>query len=286
MGLAAIETLGKGGRRHEYMSWEQECRFLQPFFAQAERGEIATAEQIHQAFEAEVMHEVHISSIYRLLDRHGWRKLVPRPRHPKANAGEQDAFQKKTFKQAVQAALDPPKPSDERPVLLMAEDEGCFGRLSIPRRAWAPPGVRPHAPRQVEREYTYVYAAVAPAEGKMTSLILPSADTEMMNVFLEHVSSTFAKYFVVMQVDQAGWHQAKELKIPPNMRQIAQPAYSPELNPVEHVWEEVREKHLANLALASLDEVIDKVCDGLNQLEADPERLRSMTYFPHFRSAS
>jgi hypothetical protein len=122
--------------------------------------------------------------------------------------------------------------------------------------------------------------------GKMTSLILPSADTEMMNLFLEHVSTTFAKYFVVMQVDQAGWHLSKDLKIPTNMRLIAQPAYSPELNPVEHVWEEVREKHLANLALASLDEVIDKVCDGLNQLEANPERLRSMTYFPHFRSVS
>ena len=122
--------------------------------------------------------------------------------------------------------------------------------------------------------------------GKMTSLILPSADTEMMSLFLEHVSSTFANYFVVMQVDQAGWHQSKELKIPANMRLIAQPAYSPELNPVEHVWEEVREKHLANLAFASLDEVIDKVCDGLNQLEDDPERLRSMTYFPHFRSVS
>ena len=122
--------------------------------------------------------------------------------------------------------------------------------------------------------------------GQMTSLILPSADTEMMSLFLEHVSTTFAKYFVVMQVDQAGWHHSKALKIPANMRLIAQPAYSPELNPVEHVWEEVREKHLANLALASLDEVIDKVCDGLNQLEADPQRLRSMTYFPHFRSSS
>jgi hypothetical protein len=64
----------------------------------------------------------------------------------------------------------------------MAEDEGRFGRVSIPRRAWAPPGVRPQAPRQVIREYTHVYAAVAPAEGKMTSLILPSSDTEMMNV--------------------------------------------------------------------------------------------------------
>ena len=168
----------------------------------------------------------------------------------------------------------------------MAEDEACFGRLSIPRRAWAPPGVRPHAPQQLIREYTYVYAAVAPAEGKMTSLILPSADTEMMNLFLEHVSRTYEKYFVVMQVDQASWHRAKDLRIPANMRLIAQPAYSPELNPVEHIWEELREKQLANLARSSLDEVIDRVCDGLIRLEADTERLRSLTSFPHFRMVS
>lgn len=168
----------------------------------------------------------------------------------------------------------------------MAEEEGCFGRLSIPRRAWAPPGIRPHAPRQVVREYTYVYAAVAPAEGLMTSLILPAADTEMMGLFLEHVSSTYAQSFVVMQVDQAGWHVTNELTIPENSRLIAQPAYSPELNPVEHVWEERREKQLSNLALPSLDAVIDKLCEGLNQLEADPERLHSLTYFPHFRTVS
>ena len=120
----------------------------------------------------------------------------------------------------------------------------------------------------------------------MTSLILPSADTEMMNLFLEHVSKTYEKYFVVMQVDQASWHLTKDRRIPDNIRLIAQPAYSPELNPVEHVWEELREKQLANRALPTLDDVIDKVCDGLNQLEADPERLRSMTYFPHFRMIS
>lgn len=76
LGLAAIETPGTGGRRHEYLSAEQERAFLQPFFARAERGEIATAEQIQLAFEATVKHEVPISTIYRLLDRHGWRKLV------------------------------------------------------------------------------------------------------------------------------------------------------------------------------------------------------------------
>src|SRR5260370_9345813 len=76
LGLAAIETSGKGGRRHEYMSLEQERRFLQPFFAQAERGEIATAQHIQPAFEAEVNHDVHITSISSLLDRHDWRNVV------------------------------------------------------------------------------------------------------------------------------------------------------------------------------------------------------------------
>jgi transposase len=102
LGRAAIETPGKGGRRHEYMSVEQERNFLQPFFARAAQGAIATAEEIQRAFEAQVKHEVPITSISRLLDRHGWRKLVPRPRHPKANPAEQAAFKKtlrRRFKQ-------------------------------------------------------------------------------------------------------------------------------------------------------------------------------------------
>jgi hypothetical protein len=76
----------------------------------------------------------------------------------------------------------------------MAEDEGRFGRVCIPRRAWAPPGIRPHAPRQIVRESVYVFAAVAPAEGEMTSLVLPTANTAMMQLFLEPVSQTFADY--------------------------------------------------------------------------------------------
>jgi transposase len=93
-GVAAVETPGKGGRRHEYLTLEQEQQFLAPFFAQARAGTIATAAQIKQAFEAEVGQEVAESTIYRLLNRHGWRKLVPRPVHPKADPEEQAAFKK------------------------------------------------------------------------------------------------------------------------------------------------------------------------------------------------
>ena len=119
----------------------------------------------------------------------------------------------------------------------------------------------------------------------MSSLILPGTESALMTLFLEHVSTCFADAFLVMQLDQAGWHQAKDLEIPDNMRLIAQPAYSPERGPVEHIWEDLREKHFPNLASASLEEVIDRLCEGLTQLEADPQKLRTMTYFPHFRRA-
>jgi len=118
----------------------------------------------------------------------------------------------------------------------MAQDEGRFGRISRPHRCWAPPGIRPLVPSQVVREALYVFAAVAPSLGKLCSLILPTANTEMMNLFLEHVSQTFSKYFIVMQVDQASWHHAKALVIPEHIRLIQPPSYSPEVNPVEHIW--------------------------------------------------
>jgi hypothetical protein len=70
----------------------------------------------------------------------------------------------------------------------------------------------------VVRESVYIFAAVAPGAGLMTSLVLPSANTAMMNLFLEHVSQSFENYFIVMQVDQAGWHRSKELLVPANIR--------------------------------------------------------------------
>jgi DDE superfamily endonuclease len=165
----------------------------------------------------------------------------------------------------------------------MAQDEGRFGRISRAKRCWAPPGMRPHAPAQVVREYLHAYAAVAPAPGQMVSLVLPEASTSMMNLFLEQVSQSFSKSFLVMQVDQAGWPSAKDLAIPENIRLIPQPAYSPELNPVEHIWDEWREKYFHNRIFSSLDPLIDTLCQGLNDLANDAERLRSLTNFPHLK---
>ena len=165
----------------------------------------------------------------------------------------------------------------------MGQDEGRFGRISRPKRCWAPPGMRPQVPSQVVRESVYVFAAVAPEAGLMTALVLPSANTAMMNLFLEHVSQSFKNYFLVMQVDQASWHRSKELIVPANIRLIEQPAYSPEVNPVEHLWEELREKYLHNRLFSSLDPLVEVLCQGLGELTEDKERLRSLMFFPHFK---
>ena len=95
-------------------------------------------------------------------------------------------------------------PDDNRSVIIMAQDEGRFGRITDIRSCWAPKGIRPKVPRQVARTFVYVYAAVCMVLGKMTSLILPYANTDMMNLFLEEVSAEFKEYFVIMLVDGAG----------------------------------------------------------------------------------
>lgn len=93
-GVEAVETPGKGGRRSSYLSLEDERAFLAPFVARAERGEIATVAEVQQAFEAQIGQAVDDSTIYRLLHRHGWRKLMPRPRHPQASQEAQEQFKK------------------------------------------------------------------------------------------------------------------------------------------------------------------------------------------------
>ena len=177
--------------------------------------------------------------------------------------------------------LEQRDPQDSRPVLIFAQDEGRFGRISDTRRAWAPPGCRPCSPRQIIRSYLYAYVAVCPGLGQMTALILPTANTEMMSIFLNQVSQDYPNYFILMLIDQAGWHTSNRLKVPENIQLIEQPAHSPELNPVEHIWEELREKSFPNKAFRSLDDVEEALCEGLGAFYADPAKLRSLTNFPY-----
>jgi len=149
----------------------------------------------------------------------------------------------------------------------MFQDEARFGRINDPRRCWAPKGFRPEVGMQIVREYTYAFGAVSPHDGNLDSLVLPVVTAEAMSIFLEEVARRHPEEFILMFLDGAGWHRANDLAVPENMRLEALPPYSPQLNPVEHIWDEIREKWFANEVFNSLDAVEDRLVEALVALE-------------------
>lgn len=161
----------------------------------------------------------------------------------------------------------------------MFHDEGRFGRINDPRRCWSPKGIRPEVHVQIVREYTYAYVAASPHDGVMDSLILPEVNSEAMSIFLEEISKRHPDEFILMVMDQAAWHKANDLRIPENIRLIWQPPYSPQCNPVENIWDEIREKWFPNLVFNSMDAVEDTLADALVTLENDNKKTQGIIGF-------
>jgi putative transposase len=161
----------------------------------------------------------------------------------------------------------------------MFQDEARFGRINPPKRCWVPKGIRPHVPAQIVREFTYAYAAVSPHDGVLDSLVLPWVNTSAMSLFLAEVSNRHPKEKILMFVDGAGWHKSRELVVPENIRLQSIPPYSPQLNPVEHIWDEIREKGFANKLFDSLDAVEDLLVDQLANMGKNHQTVASITGF-------
>ena len=126
------------------------------------------------------------------------------------------------------------------------------------------------------REYTYAYGAVDVVTGELDSLILPHVNTDCMQIFLDEVSARHPERRIIMVLDGASWHGSAGLKPPQNMRLISLSPYSPELNPVEHIWDELREKFFHNKAFDSMDAVEDQLQIAHVALESDLPRVQSI----------
>jgi transposase len=137
---------------------------------------------------------------------------------------------------------------------------------------------------QIVREYEYAFAAVSPHDGTLDTLVLPSVNAEAMSVFLSEVSQRPPNEWILLVLDGAGGHRAKRLQVPANMQLIPLPPWSPQLNPVEQVWDEVREKWFANRVFASMETVEDQLVTALATLEADAPQVASLTGFDWIKS--
>jgi hypothetical protein len=177
-------------------------------------------------------------------------------------------------------ALLKPEEVQGRHVRLMFQDEARFRRMVRIRRCWAPEPDSPVVDKGYERQFVYVYGAVSPVEEDLDWMICSLMNTERMGEFLVQVGRAHPSEFILMVVDGASSHVAKVLPVPENIRLLRLPPYSPELNPQEHVWDEIREKEFPNRVFSDLASVTARLQKGLPQLAADRQRLRSITAWP------
>ena len=137
------------------------------------------------------------------------------------------------------------------------QDEARIGQKNGRTRIWARKGTRPRLPADQRYQNAYLFGAICPMHGKGAGLVLPAVNTDAMQRHLEEISLHVAKgSHGVVLMDRAGWHQTGQLKVPKNLTIILLPPRSPELNPVENIWQYLRQNWLSNRVFADYEAIV------------------------------
>ena len=157
------------------------------------------------------------------------------------------------------------------------QDEARIGQKNGIVRQWARRGTRPRQPADQRYTSAYLFGAICPARGKGAALVLPHADTEAMQLHIDEISRHVAKgAHAVLLLDRAGWHTTANLDLPDNITTIFLPSRAPELNPVENVWQYLRQNCLSNRVFDTYDAIIDAACEAWQKLLAQPRTITSI----------
>lgn len=157
------------------------------------------------------------------------------------------------------------------------QDEARIGQKNGIVRLWARRGTRPRQPADQRYANAYLFGAICPARGKAAGLALPNADTEAMQLHLEEISRHVATdAHAVLLLDRAGWHTTTALAVPANITLIFLPSRSPELNPVENIWQYMRANWLSNQVFETYKDIIDAACKAWLKLVELPQTITSI----------
>lgn len=167
--------------------------------------------------------------------------------------------------------------ADGKRIEVWWQDEARIGQKTKITRRWARRGSRPVAPQDQRTRSAYLFGAICPAEGKGAALLLPRCTTEAMALHLKEISRTVAPdAHAVLLLDQAGWHTSTKLSVPSNITLIPLPPKSPELNPVENIWQFMRDNWLSNRVFASYEDILNHCCYAWNTLVEQPWTIMSI----------
>jgi transposase len=219
--------------------------------------------------------EVHESTVGKWLHQLDLTRLQPRPTHPKKIAAEEEAF-KENFGSLLKEVLL--GCTAGTPIEIWFQDEARVGQKGTHAYVWAPVGSRPLMVRDNRHDSAYLFGAICPARGVGAAIIMPAANTEAMNIHLAEISTQVAAgAHAVLMIDGAGWHQeGGRLIVPNNISLLPLPPYSPELNPMENVWEYLRANKLCKLVWNSYAAIVHACKTAWDFLVNDPERIRSI----------
>jgi transposase len=165
----------------------------------------------------------------------------------------------------------------DKPTEIWFQDEARIGQKNKITRRWARRGTRPSAPHDQRTRSTYIFGAICPAKGTAAGLILPRCNTAAMALHLAEISRTVTPgAHAVLLLDQAGWHLSAKLDIPDNITLMPLPPKSPELNPVENIWQYMRDNWLSNRVFQSYGDILDHCCHAWNKLVDRPWTIMSI----------
>ena len=140
-------------------------------------------------------------------------------------------------------------------------------------------GTRPVAPQDQRTASAYIFGAICPQEGKGAALVLPRCDIAAMNLHLAETAAMVAPGAqAVLLCDQAGWHVSDRVVVPANITLLPLPPKCPELNPVENLWQFMRDNWLSNRVFDSYKNIIDHCCYAWNKLVAHPWTIMSIGF--------
>jgi hypothetical protein len=164
-----------------------------------------------------------------------------------------------------------------KPIEIWFQDEARIGQKNKITRRWARQGTRPAAPHDQRTRSAYIFGAICPAQGRAAGLVLPRCNTAAMALHLAEISQMVTPgSHAVLLLDQAGWHLSDKLDIPNNITLMPLPPKSPELNPVENIWQFIRDNWLSNRVFRSYDDIIDHCCFAWNRLVDQPWTIMSI----------
>ena len=165
---------------------------------------------------------------------------------------------------------------------MFAQDESRVGLLPIVRRRITACGVQPVATVSHTFDYFYLFGAVAPTTGESFFLELPALNSGTFQLWLDHFAQAFPDSFNLLVLDNGAFHKAHALQWPANVAPVFLPPYSPELNPIERLWRDLKDR-LADRRAQTLDdlsEAVSTIIQGYSQTT-----LQSLTGFAYFVQA-